>query len=94
MRAGQDFRSVGVQGSVVDVETASNQAAENNVLGVGPDGGVGEEESHGQQSANGHGVLASKQLGVAHKTGEDGTGDTADVGQSIVAPVFVVRAIK
>lgn len=94
MCAGQDFRSVCVQGSVVDVETAGNQAAENDVLDVSPDGGVCEEEGHGEQSANRHGVFASEELGVAHETGENGTGNTADVGQSVVAPVFVVRPVK
>ena len=45
-------------------------------------------ENHGDQGTNSQGVFAAKQFRVTHVTCDDGTGDTADVGEAVVAPGF------
>jgi hypothetical protein len=58
------------------------------VLRRGPDLGVCEEESHGDQCADDHGVFPA-QAGTAHVSCEYGAPDTAEVDERIVAPCDV-----
>ena len=94
MRAGQDLGSIGVQSTVVDVEAEVDEACEGDVLIAGLDSGVTEEERHGEEGADYHGVLAAEKLGVAHITCQEGTKDAAHVGESVVAPGLEIAAIK
>jgi hypothetical protein len=60
-------------------------------LGVALDFGVGEEECHGDQSADDHGATSAPEpLGATHEAGQDGTGNGAQVGDGVVAPDFAV----
>ena len=94
MRAGENLRGVGVQTSVVDVQGEVDHAGEDDILMVLLDSRVSEEEAHGEERANNHGVLAAQHAPVAHKGSGDGSEDTACVGQGIVAPCFVVRSLE
>lgn len=87
MSTWQNLRSVGIKSAVVDVDAEGDQASESNVLHRCLHRSIGEEEGHADQSADDHGVLTA-ELGVAHEASDDGTWDTADVCQSIVAPDF------
>jgi hypothetical protein len=87
MSTRQNLRSVGIKSAVVDVDAERDQTSEREVLHRSLYRSVGEEEGHADQSADDHGVLAAK-LGVAHEASNNGTWDTADVGQSVVAPDF------
>lgn len=88
------LRSVGVQRAIVDVQETRNQAGKGRILSCGLDCGVGKEESTGNQSANRHGVFAAKQLCVAHVSCNNRTGNTANVGNAVVAPRFEGGSIK
>lgn len=87
MSTWQDLRSVGIKSAVVDVDAEGDQTSEGEVLHRSLHRSVGKEEGHADQSADDHGVLAAK-LGVAHETSDNGTRDTTDVCQGIVAPDF------
>jgi hypothetical protein len=52
VRRRQDFRRVGVQRAVVDVNTEADSASEAQILGVGSYLGVSKEKYHGDQSAD------------------------------------------
>ena len=62
----QDFRGVGVERSVVDVQTEANEAAEGDVLSFGTDLGICEKECHSKQRTDNHGVFASEDFPVRH----------------------------
>lgn len=84
----QDLRSVGVESAVVNVEAAGDEAAKDDILDLGADGRVGKEPSHSKSGANCHSVPSAEELGVAHESSKDGSGNTRDVVQCVVAPSF------
>lgn len=53
---GKDFWSIGIEGSVVDVNSEVDGAGKSKVCGVSSDSGIGEEECTGDEGANDHGV--------------------------------------
>lgn len=94
MGTGKHLRSVGVQRAIVDVQETRNQAGKGRILSCGLDCGVGKEESTGNQSANRHGIFAAKHFGIAHVSRNDRTGNTANVGNAVVAPRFEGGSVK
>lgn len=88
MSAGQNLRSISIQRTVVNVQEASDQTGKGRILGSGLDSRVSKEEDTGNQGTNRHGVFAAKQFRVAHEACDNGTGNTADVGEAVVAPGF------
>lgn len=77
--------------TVVDIQCERNDAAEGNVLSRCAHSCVGEEEDHGEESTDSHGVLPTQRLEVAHETSSDRTEDASDTAQHVVSPL-VVRA--
>lgn len=60
-------------------------------MSVALDFGVGEEESHSDQSSDDHGAApAPEVLRATHEAGQDGTRDGTQVGNGIVAPDLTV----
>ena len=66
MRRGQDFWGVSVQRTVVNIQGETYCAAEADVLVLGSDLGVGEEEGHRDESTDHHSVLSTKDFPIAH----------------------------
>ena len=60
-------------------------------MGIALDFGVGEEESHCDQSADDHSAASAPEVfGATHEAGQDRTWDGAEVGDGIVAPDLAV----
>lgn len=105
MSRGEDFRSVGVECTVVNVEGEANHAIEGDVLGLRSDLGGREEECHCDQGADDHGVLSAQYFPITHITRQHWTlwivnkiailfevatyWNSTDVDQCIVSPGVV-----
>jgi hypothetical protein len=72
MSGWQDFRRVGLKGSVVDVEAEPDCATEPNILRVVSYLSIREEESHCNQCSDNHSVSSSQNLPVTHITCQHG----------------------
>jgi hypothetical protein len=79
---------------LINVDEESEHAGKSSVLYGRLDVNVRKEESHGAQGTDGHGVLSTEKLGVAHEAGQDRTRNTADVGQAVVAPSIKRRTVE
>jgi hypothetical protein len=66
MSGGQDLRRISVQRPVVNIQTETDQAGKCHILSFCADLGVGEEEGHGEQGADHHGVFAAEKLQIRH----------------------------
>lgn len=72
-------------------QAEADSAGEAKILSIALDFGVGEEESHGDQSADDHRAASAPEvLGATHEAGQNGTWDGAQVGDGIIAPNLAV----
>lgn len=83
---------VRIERAIVDIDGEVNGTGEADVLGGGAHRRVREEESHGDQSADDHGIPAAEILPVAQEARGDGAEDAHGVCDHVVPP-RVVRAV-
>lgn len=94
MRTRQHLWRVGVQGSVVDVETEVDETGKDHILVILLDSGVAEEERAGDESTDHHGVFAAQDLPVAHESSKHRAEDTARISKGVVAPRLEIGTVE
>lgn len=86
--AEEHLRGVCIESPVVNIEEASNQTRECKVLLFCFDGCVGEEERHGDQGTDAHGVFPPEHSGVAHDTSDYWPRNAADGSDCVIPPLL------
>ena len=68
------------------IDAKVDRTGESNILGRGPHSCVREEESHGRQSTDNHGIPSSKYRKIAQISGQHRAEDADRIGDHVVAP--------
>lgn len=92
MRTWKYLRCIRIQRTIIDVQAEVDDAREHDILNVSPHLRVCEEERHGYQRANNHGVLSAK-TGVTQIASNYWTPDSAEIHERIIAPGYVLGGL-
>jgi hypothetical protein len=94
MSTGQDLWRVGVQASVVDIETEADGAGKTQVLFRRSDCCVSEKERHSHEGPNDHGVSATEESSITHEAGDHRPKYTTNICDEVVTPLIILETCK
>ena len=83
------LRSIGIERAVINIHEEVNRASKGDVLGRSPHSRISEEERHGTDCTDGHGVLSTEPLEITHESSGNGSKDAHRVSDHVISPLVV-----